>query len=63
MNRGRKYHGCGEVFNVGKGKQCHLPYIKMGRKSSEEQDDYFMEENQNIVRKRVGKNIKLQGTL
>ena len=63
MKRGRKYHGCGDVFNVSKGNQYHLPFIITGRKSSGEQDEYFGEENLNFVRKGVGKNIKLQGTL
>ena len=50
MKRGKEYHGCGEEYNVGEGKQYHLPYninagknIKRGRGT-----------------KNLGKKIKIQ---
>ena len=68
MKRGRKYLGRGEEYNVEKserGSNIIFPVTLrlLGRILNRKEDGTFKEENKDFKKMRVGKNIKLQGTL
>ena len=64
VKRGREYYGCGEEYNVKKGKQYLRPYNKKAvRKNFKggrgEGNGNFTEENQDFKKLAVEKNIEL----
>ena len=63
--RGREYYGCGEEYNVGKGKQCHPSFdIKAVGKNIEwgrgEGDGHFGEKAK-ILKKDSGEEYQVVG--